>query len=77
MPMRAYRASTAHMSNNLTLWVMITGVATVVLGMARYIVGGGDHLGDLTALVGMVFGTFVMMKSQEGYVAPELDDEPA
>ena len=74
MPMRAYRASTAHVANNLTLWMVITGIATAVLGGARYVVGGGDHLGDLAALVGMVFGTLVMMKSQEGYVAPELDD---
>lgn len=77
MPMRAVRASTAHITSNLTLWVVVTGIATVVLGLARYFVGGGDHLGDLTALVGMIFGTLVMMKSQEGFVAPETDDAAA
>lgn len=77
MSMQAYRASTAHISNNLTLWIVITGVVTAVLSGARYAIGGGDHLGDLAALAGMVFGTMIMLKSQEGYVPPEMDDAAA
>ena len=77
MPMQAYRASTAHITSNLSLWAAIFGVVTVVLCVARYVIGGGDHLGDLAALSGMIFGTLIMMKSQEGYVAPELDETAA
>jgi len=77
MPMRAYRASTAHISDNLSLWIGIFAVATAAFGLARWYLGGGQHLGDLVALAGMIFGTLVMMKSQEGYVPPEVEDDEA
>jgi hypothetical protein len=75
MPMRAYRASTAHVSGNLSLWIVIFAVITAILGLARWFLGGGEHLGDLAALSGMVLGTLIMMKSQEGYVSPGMEDE--
>ena len=49
----------------------------MVLAVARYLVGGGDHLGDLTAIVAMVFGTMIMLKSQQGFVPPGQEPDAA
>jgi hypothetical protein len=40
----------------------------------RWRFGAGHHWGDTTALAGMLLGILVMMKSQEGYVPPELPE---
>jgi hypothetical protein len=75
MPMRAYRASTAHVSGNLSLWIAIFAAATAILALALWFVGDVGHLGDLVALSGMILGTLIMLKSQEGYVPSGADDE--
>lgn len=81
MPMRLYRASTryasAHIADNLWLWIAIFSVVTAALCAARYAYGGGDHLGDLSALSGCVLGVLVMTKSQVGFVSDyvEQDDD--
>ena len=83
MPMRALRASkgyaTAHVAENLTLWIGISAAAMAVTGLLMYVGGRNSHWGDAMAFFGMALGCLVMIKSQEGFVsahvAPE-DDEP-
>lgn len=75
MPMRAYRASTAHVSNNLPLWIGISVAVTLAFAIGVWQVPKSNVWGHLTALAGMFAGTLVMMKSQEGYVAPDVPDE--
>jgi hypothetical protein len=79
MPMRAYRASTAyasaHVTANTWLWIGIFSAATALTGLLLYYAGRGSRWGDVMAFCGMVLGILVMMKSQEGYVAPEMSDD--
>jgi hypothetical protein len=79
MPMRAYRAGTAyagaHAKANMGLWIAVSIVITVVLGFLNWQLPQSNVWGHLFAIAGMVVGTLVMMKSQEGYVAPEMPDE--
>jgi hypothetical protein len=77
MPMRAYRASTAHVSGNLRLWIAIFAATTAALCLACWFLGGGGYLGDLAALSVMILGTLIMIQSEKGYVLPEVDDGDA
>jgi hypothetical protein len=79
MPMRAYRASTAyaraHVAANTWLWIGIFAFLTAITGFIRWRVGQVSHWGDAMAVSGMVLGILVMVKSQEGYVPPEMPDD--
>lgn len=71
MPMQIYRRTASqvsgHVSANIWLWIIVFGAATVAFGLARWQVGGGEHLGDMMALAGALCGTLLMIKSQENY----------
>ncbi len=79
MPMRAYRASTAfagsHIQNNMWLWIGLAVVVTVAFSLGVWQQPKTAIWGHLVALTGMFAGTLVMMKSQEGYVAPVAEDD--
>ncbi|MDB5375510.1 MAG: hypothetical protein JWP04_4152 [Belnapia sp.] len=80
MPMRAYRASTAyasaHVNQNMWRWISGFTVATAVLVAALWMMPKSGILPHLVALAGMVLGTLIMIKSQEGYVPPVgIDDD--
>jgi hypothetical protein len=79
MPMRAYRASTAyagaHAKANMGLWIIVAIVVTAALGFANWRLPQSNVWGHLFAIAGMFLGTLVMIKSQEGYVPPEMPDD--
>ncbi|RYI99553.1 MAG: hypothetical protein EON47_16440 [Acetobacteraceae bacterium] len=70
MPMRAYRASSAHVTNNLLLWIGISLAVTIAFGLGVWQNPGSNIWGHLTAAAGMFAGTLVMIQSQVGYVPP-------
>jgi hypothetical protein len=71
VPTRAYKASaayaTAHVKANLWLWIVICLVAVAIAVVLRK--------GTVAAFLGMALGILVMMKGEEGYVRPEVEDE--
>ena len=80
MPMQMLRASkghaTAHVAGNLSLWIGISAAATLLTGLLMYYFEmgtshseGKSHWGDAMAFFGMVLGSLVMIKSQEGFVS--------
>ena len=79
MPTQLHQAARTriggHISANMWLWIAVLGVATVAFGLARWQVGGGEHLGDLMALAGALWGTLIMIKSQQGFVSTAGADE--
>ncbi|MDN3567086.1 hypothetical protein ACFQY5_07810 [Paeniroseomonas aquatica] len=79
MPMRAYRASSAfagrHIQDNMWLWIGLAAVATAALAVGVWQQPRSNIWGHLVALTGMFAGTLVMMKSQEGFVAPVAEDD--
>lgn len=87
MPMRAFQASKAayaksvshagsHVADNLYLWMILAAAATVVAMLMLWLhVGGANLWGHLAAVGGMLLGILVMIKAQEGYVAPDLPDQ--
>lgn len=70
--MRA-RAS-AHLRDNLWLWIGIFLVATLAAGFMRYMTGGGRHWGDVVALCGIIAGGLIMVKAQEGAAHSDAED---
>ena len=87
MPLlRAYRASTGaykasvghagrHVAGNLTLWMVGSAAVTAVAMLLLWLrVEGGGLVGHVAAAGGMLLGILVMMKAQEGHVAPDLPD---
>ena len=80
MPIKAYRASTAfasaHVSANLGLWMVIAAVFTALMAFLTWTATGRSSAwGHGAAFGGMVLGILIMMKAQEGYVAPDAPDE--
>ena len=80
MPMRALRASrgyaTAHIAENLWLWIGISAAGMLLTGLLMYYfergtsyTAGKSHWGDAMAFFAMVLGSLVMIKSQEGFVS--------
>ena len=81
MLLRAYRASTAcihgHATRNMWAWIIGTTLVTAILIAVNLALPGANGWGHVAGMMGMVVGTLVMMKSQEGYVPPEPPPEPA
>jgi hypothetical protein len=81
MPMRVLRASkgyaTAHIGDNMLLWIGISVAGAVLTGLLMYYFewgtsysAGKSHWGDAMTFCLLVCGTLIMIKSQEGYVSP-------
>lgn len=81
MPMRILRSGwgqfSGNVSGNLAVWMVVSAVVTVGATVLNYLASGrsGSNWGHLAAGAGMFLGILVMMKAQEGYVAPEMPDE--
>ena len=64
----------AHIAGNLWLWAGIMAVAAGLAAYARTRVGGGYHLGDISALALMVGATFLILISQRHATQDARDD---
>lgn len=93
MPLRTFRASKAayargsghvgaNISANLGIWMAVAAAVAAVGILLNWLAAGrGSHWGHLAAFAGMLLGILIMMKAQEGHVAPagpdDDDDEAA
>jgi hypothetical protein len=68
----------AHIGANMWVWTIVSGLVLVATMVGRSMLGNGYHLGDILALAGCVFGTFIILISERSIIrAPEVDDEDA
>lgn len=78
MPVRLYKASAKHVADNLWLWIAISAVAMIAIGVVDRQMPRGQGLGNWVALAGAVLGILLMMKSEAEMpdrqpVAPDAD----
>jgi hypothetical protein len=75
MLLRAYRASTAcihgHAKKNMWPWIIGTTPVSVILLAMNLAAPGANGWGHVVGMMGMVVGTLVMVKSQDGFVPAE------
>jgi hypothetical protein len=85
--MRVLRASkgyaTAHIGDNMLLWIGISVAGAVLTGLLMYYFewgtsysAGKSHWGDAMTFCLLACGTLIMIKSQEGYVSPHAPPPP-
>ena len=64
-----YASIAASIRSNLQMLLILCTIGAIIAGVLRYTFGGGHHLGDLTALLAMIAGRFMMVRS-EGVTSP-------